>query len=420
MAPARSQSLDTQISRLINQGRFDEAQALFEANAPSEADRHFFVGRLLKSQGLLIPAIASFQMALEREPGHLNARRELTHSLVIVGRFSDAQLNLDILGREDLTPSMQPIYAGFQRLIDENKPAGASASFALVPSSNINRGTSETVFETSLGSGLISEDSRETSGLGVRVGLHGFLRNRLSERLRLVLKADLWATKYSEKAFDTLQAKLTAMLEGRSERLRWSLAPYLRQDWSREEIGPSLAPDERFTASLRAVGAELKLQFFLDEANSVQLGVLTEDRRYPVSGFQDGRYNQVRIDYARRLADDLTFGLGLALNTGRPEPAHLRYDGTELNASIRKIFSGTVDTSFGLAIGHRAFEGDYPLRTTPRNDDYWRINLGYRNADWSVLGSVPSFTCSYTRAHSNIEFFDYDVSECQLAFERRF
>ncbi|MDJ0640820.1 MAG: surface lipoprotein assembly modifier [Paracoccaceae bacterium] len=419
-SPAMSQSLDTQISRLINLGRYAEAQALLEASDPDEEDRLFFIGRVLKSRGFLMQAIELFQNALEIDPRHINARRELTHSLILARRFAEAQRNLDMLDRDDPTPAMRPVYDTFQRLIDENKPAGMSASFALVPSTNINRGTAETIFQSNLGSGLISEDDRQTSGIGVQIGVHGFLRNRLSEHLRLVLMADLWATKYSDSDYDNLQSKLTASLQGRSSNLRWSLAPYVRQKWSTENTGSSLAPIEEFTNSLRAAGAELNLQFQLGDKNAVQLGLLTEERHFPAASFQDGRYDQLRFSYSRRLTDSLWLAGGLSLSPDRPDPAHLRYDGTELNGSIRKVWSKTLDTSLGISFGQRTFEGDYPFRDAPRKDDYWSLSAGVRNTEWTIMGNVPGITCSYGRTSSNIEFFDYNVTECQIVFERRF
>ena len=80
---------------------------------------------------------------------------------------------------------MRDGYRRFLAMIRRRKPFGVSGYFSMLPSTNVNRGTAETVFQTSIGEFAIDESSQAMSGLGLVVGFSGYGRHALSGDTRV-------------------------------------------------------------------------------------------------------------------------------------------------------------------------------------------------------------------------------------------
>ena len=70
--------------------------------------------------------------------------------------------------------------------------------------------------------------------------------------------------------------------------------------------------------------------------------------------------------------------------------------------------------------GIRDFEGNYPLTTSPRDDDYGRLNFGVQHAKFTYRGFAPRLNCSHTINRSNVAFYDYNATDCQVGLSRDF
>lgn len=157
------------ISRLISTGQIEAARIVLEAQSPSEADRLFFEGRVLKAQRKFPEAIRVFRQVLQIDPNYINARRELAHTLLLNRDYGPAEYHFDALLQIDQNEQMRDGYRGFLNVIEQNKPVGFSGYFSLLPSTNVNRGTANTVFDTTLGQFVIDPNSQAESGVGVQL-----------------------------------------------------------------------------------------------------------------------------------------------------------------------------------------------------------------------------------------------------------
>lgn len=182
---ASAQNIDSAISQLNSSGRIQEAQELLNSTDASVNDKVFFIGSVLKAQRQYAKAIAVFREILARDPCYLNAGRELAHTYLLVGSFGEAEYQFKLLQEIDPLPQMQPVYRRYLQVITKNKPSGVSGTFALVPSSNVNRGSALSEFDDGLGTAKISEDSKAKSGVGLQLGLSGFFRKTLDRQSRL-------------------------------------------------------------------------------------------------------------------------------------------------------------------------------------------------------------------------------------------
>lgn len=417
---ASAQNIDSAISQLISVGKVKEAQELLNASNPSINDKVFFIGRVLKARREYAKAIAVFREILIREPGYLNARRELAHTLLLARQFEVAEFHFKQLQEVDPSPQMQQVYRRYLQVIANNKPYGISGSFAVVPSTNVNRGTSLSEFEDGFGNAQISEDSKAKSGIGLQLGLSGYFRKILDRKSRLTFNWSLLGLKYRDKDFDTAMARLSATYEKTTEWGRWSVSPYVRNDWARQDVKVEAETVSEFGTKTRSVGLQFAVQRKLSPRDTLTLSATGEARDYPVADYQNGPFYNLSASFSRRLRPDLTYTVGLSADRSLPRLDHLKYDGLKASASVGKIWSSGLQTSFGVNVGTRAFSGDYIFRDYPRSDDFWGVSVSLFSPKLVIRGLAPRLSCSYTRNRSNIEFFVYDVRECQISLTRNF
>ena len=160
IVPASAQNADNLISRLISVGRVDDARRILESTDPG-----------------------------------IN---ELAHTFLLAGELDIAEFHFRRLLDVDPEPAMHPVYRRYLAVIARNKPVGISGSMALVPSSNVNRGSSLIEFEDDFGRAVISEDSRAQSGTGLQLGLSGYVRRIIDRDSRLTFNWALLGVVYRE------------------------------------------------------------------------------------------------------------------------------------------------------------------------------------------------------------------------------
>ena len=415
-----AQSLDTILSRLISTGQYPQAQALLEANNPSADDKAFFAGRVLKSQRQYDKAIAVFRAILIRDPGYLNARRELAHTLMLDKQFEVAEYHFEQLLEIDRNPKMQAAYRRFLAVIAQNKPYGVSGMLAFAPSSNVNRGTTYSTFTDEYGNAVISEDSKAKSGIGLQFGVNGYFRKILSPRSRLTFNWSAQGVKYRDSAFDTATLRLSATYQKITEWGSWTVTPFARNTWTEEDLDPGFGEDLRYTTSSRSLGIGYGFQRKLSDRDTLSFYVSGEYRDYPLTTTQDGAFYYTTLGLDRRLRPDLSVGAGVQLERSDAAAGQLAYKGVKLTGSATKVWKNGLRTGFGVNFGKRDFDDNYFLRAYPRKDDFWGVSVSLFNPKFAWRGMAPELTCSYTRNRSNVEFFVYDVAECQISLIRNF
>lgn len=417
---ACAQNLDSAISQLISVGQINEARQLLNTSNPSTNDKVFFIGRVLKAQRRYAEAIAVFREILLRDPGYLNARRELAHTLLLAGQFEVAEFHFKHLLEIDPSPQMQPVYRRYLQVIARNKPSGISGTFALVPSSNVNRGSALSEFDDGLGTAQISEDSKARSGVGIQLGLSGYFRKTLDRQSRLTFNWALLGLKYKDDDFDKAMARLSVAYERTTDWGRWTVTPYLRNDWARQDVEVGAETVSQFGTKTRSAGLQFAVQRKLSSRDTLTVSATGEARDYPVADYQNGPVYNVSTSFSRRVRPDLTYSIGLSADRSFPRLPHLQYDGLKASASVGKIWTSGLQTTVGVNVGTRDFNGNYIFRDYPRSDDFWGVSVSLFSPKLTIRGLAPRLTCSYTRNRSNIEFFVYDVQECQISLTRNF
>lgn len=396
------------ISRLISTGQIEAARVALEIENPSQADRVFFEARILKAQRRFPEAIRTFRQVLQIDPNYINARRELAHTLLLNRDYSPARFHFEELLKLDQNDQMRDGYRGFLNVIDQNKPIGFGGYFSILPSTNVNRGTTNTVFDTNLGQFVIDPNSQAESGVGVQLGVSGYFRHLTSPMSRISLNWGISGTKYEEERYNNAVGNLALLYEQITQSGSWFVSPYLRKTWREDD------------ADNNARGLRVGLTHRLNDQNHLGFSISHEYRDYAVQDYQDGTFTSTSISLNHQINPSLSISGGFGFERSAPEANHLKYHGRKLFAGVSKAWEGGLQTSFGLEYGIRDYVGDYPLTYSPRDDDFYKISIGVQHSRIDIQGFTPRLSCSHTINQSNVVFYDYNATECQATISRNF
>lgn len=411
LALGDTSSIDQQVSQLIAQGKLEEAKKLHDQTSSSPSDRLFFDGRVLKAAGNYQQAIDTFREILRLDPGYINARRELAHTLLLARQYSASAFHFEDLIKLDQSEVQRKGYRHFLNVIDQNKPFGVSGQFALLPSTNINRGTGNSKDD---GGGNIGDESRRNSGVGAFASISGFYNRRIGQNAKFTLRSNLSTSLYENKRYDSATGRFSVGYERATKGLRWNIAPFVQYNIRVDD-------NDSF-----ALGARFGLQKRLNQRTTLVFSASHEYRKYPslVNDSNDGPRSGASLGFQYRLRADLSFSGGVSTERNRPNILHAQYDEYAVFVGASKAWKGGLNTSLRLSAGSRDFIGDF-LRfgssdTSPRADDYYRVSISGYNSRWNYAGFTPTLSCSYTKNLSNVALFDYSATECKLAATRNF
>ena len=404
-----NETVGSQILQLINTNQFDEARALFQTQNPTAAEQAFFEGRVLKVQGRLDEAIAAFRQSITLDPSNMAARRELAHTLLLDGQYDTSEYFFETLLDIDPNLAMHDGYRRFLSIIRQNKPFGVNGHFALIPSSNINRGTTNTVFNTDSATFVIDAEAQEDAGVGVQIGVSGFARMSPDDQSRWTLLGSIIGTGYEAEIHNNVVSSVSLSYGRGYENGRWSLGPYLSHTWREDDADQNI------------IGLQFGINHRLGEQTSLAVIANQEYQQFPNQSYKDGPNTRLAFTLGYQFDPSLAVRGTVKLEVSRPEALHLQFDGYSFGASLSKAWEGGLSATLSLDAGRRDYVGIYPLTSSPRGDDYASVAFSVQNSQFRLMERfTPRLTCSHTVNRSNVAFFDYNTTECQAALTTEF
>ena len=397
------------IASLIRGGNAQAAYLELANSSPTRADLLFFRALILQNLGQFDEAISLLSEALIENPNHLNARRELASTLFLQKKYRLAEQSFQELIEIDGTPEMQSVYLGFINRIRAQQPFGISGHFSILPSSNVNRGTENLIFDSRIGDFVINPESQAVSGIGLQAGVFGFYRTAPNSKSQNIISWGLNGTAYEASVYNAATATLRFTHETLlSDVTKISFGVHSRYTWREDD------------ADNGAIGVSFALLHALSPKNRLSFGVNYDQIEYFHQPHNTGPLANVSIGYTHQESPSLSYSIGTNISWRDTNVEHAAYTGFGINAGVKKEWTGGYITGISLNAGFRDYEGDFPLAGEARKDVYYGLSLSIQNNNWNFKGFVPRASCSYTHNQSNIEFYQYDVSECNISFNKRF
>ena len=390
----------------------DDAEFLLEGVRPGEGDvdeLDFLRGSIALKRGDWQAAIGRFRAMLARDPNLLRVRLDLALAYFNAGEDSSAAYHFrQALGAEDLPAAARAKALTFLELIRRRKTWSVSGSLALAPDSNINNATSARLIELFGLPAQLSEDARESSGVGVIANISGGYEARLAPDLRFRTAGSLQTRTYGQSEFNDRTVSFRA-------------GP--RFFFERFDLRPEL------TVQGRHLGGE---------TYSRSAGVkLSSDWLVAPAWRLNGSVGMERVAYETFLGDGTIVAATLGLAHAYGQATVLRANAAfrresldrdayswreyivDLSAS-RELPAGFV-VSGGPSYRWRAYDGPLlSLSRVPREDETWaaRITVSNRHIAW--YGFMPEITVRFEERDSNVALYDYARSVAELGVVRTF
>lgn len=303
---------------------------------------------------------------------------------------------------------MQQQYAQALRIIQQKIPSGISASFSIIPSSNINRGTTNAVIQTGLGPFQISPSSQEQSGIGLQLGLTGFLRIPTGDAGLLTFSASAVETFYSKSEFNVFQPSLSANYQSTNENGVWSINLFARKAF--REVG----------SDYTTLGAQFSGRRKLDGPNILTYSVLGQNVEYETDTSLSGPTINFDLGLQRQVTPTSAVSGGVRIARGLPEVDHLKYRSASIYAGISKNWTGGWATFTGVEVGTRWYDANFTALPFKRDDSFLTLSGTVLNSTFSWQGFSPRVSCSIQKNISNVAFYDFTATECNIQMTRDF
>ena len=431
---------------------------------PEDTDAHFFRGMAAAYTASLPPdrpgapendearralrdeAVASYRHILELRPGLAGARLELARVLFQRGRCRAPPESLleHLLGDDcdaaahhfrralagGLPEEIAALVTRYLAEVQARKRVSGQFGLAIAPDSNVNAGTAARTFTSRLrnpftGESLefeISEETRETSGIGAVVSASGEYRHPVAFRVaensatRLRLGGSLYRREYGGRRFDDMILAAYAGPELLFPRGRASL---LVEAERRRSAGRTVS---------RGLGPRLEGGLRIGERLWLGGGIERIERRHRTARSFDGPRTDLDFDLAFSATPAITLGARGGWQRSRTErPAsssRTRRIGGFVAADLPPVLGVT---GFGVALFHDVLftgydEADYFAITPEAREDRTSISrLSASNDHIELFGFVPALTLVHERRETNIgEVFDYRRNRAEITLRRLF
>ena len=401
---------------LFKKGELAEAEAILRsfANAPPEnidVDRMAFLTGLLAAQkGDMQAAVDIFRSILARKPELVRVRLELARVLFEVKDDGPSAYHFRLALSGDLPDDVKNTVRGYLRQIEARKTFYVRFSAGLVPNSNINTGPNDTTVRLF---GLVpfdlSEDARQTSGIGVSSSLSVTALPKITDNWRLEATGAVRALDYENIAFDDVFLSLEAGPRFDGKRLK---ASFLATASERYFAG------DRLTTTF---GSRLVLTTPLAQRTRFSVRASYAEADYHNTDNQDGPIYGGGITLSQSLNRRSFAGGSLQLTRQETEAETLRNTQYAISLFYSRELPYGITARVSPQYVYRPFEAAAAINNgVTRLDRLYGVSLDLTKRDLSWYGFAPIVSYSYLHNTSTIELFEYDQHRVNLGLTRIF
>ncbi|MGB1234939.1 MAG: surface lipoprotein assembly modifier [Planktomarina sp.] len=405
------------LAQLVRSGQSNIARQQLAASNPTQADILFLDALISKNERDFGKTILLLEQVLILKPNHLNARREKAHVLLLAGKYDLAERNIRELQRFDTGQGMANVYNTMLRSIQAGRPFGISGQFALLPSTNVNRGTFSTKINNNLTTGA---NSKATTGVGVQLGVNAYARMFLTDGSQNRVDVALTSTTYAARQFNSAVASVQFSHRRQlNPKTVVSFGPYWRFILSENDLWSEVTGIDEPDSDRRDYGFAANINRSVDAKTRVTAALKYEYQNYFYRPSETGHFVQGTLAATHSTSPSLRYSTGLQLSRSTAQRDDLQYRGIKLTTGVERIFKGGTVIGATVNLGTRNYDGAIAGFPT-REDTFGGVSVSFQNNQLQFNGLTPRTTCTYSRNKSNIALYQNKITECYLGVTKRF
>jgi hypothetical protein len=347
-----------------------------------------------------------------RQPGNRALRFKYAQTSYQAGRHNAAKYHLQILMRTSHSEvELRQLQKAYRTVLSDS-PWSFGLNFSFLPSTNINKTSSNEVFDTLLGQFLISNGGTEESGLGARLGVRLGYDTALESGASLSYGLELNRNQYPTDRLNNFDGTVRLTFGQRTINGSTQISPYIRRTLYDASEGNS--------SDFIRYGMQLSHQYYLTDKSSVT-GTLTAERRdYDNLDYLDGNFISTSISYRGPITEDYSLNVRLRISNSAPEQEHLRYFGADLWGEVTHSIDNIGTIGLNANLGMRQYQADFPALGAAREDLSAGIGVSFSSPHIKVFKTTPKLSCRFQQNWSNVGLYDFTSTDCAVSFEHKF
>ncbi|MEP2987672.1 MAG: surface lipoprotein assembly modifier [Parasphingorhabdus sp.] len=389
--------------QLIRQKQYQTALPLVEAlrQVPDlKMQQQFLAGFIAVETGDLKGAISNFRGILEENPGQTRVRLELARAYLMSGKESAADYHFRLAQNDDNLPDeIARTIRNTRSILRDQRVWRFSFDFGFAPDTNINGATNAETIDFNFGPIkqrlTLSDEARETSGIGQTAGFSGGVRLKANEKLAFLFDADSRMINYKGTASDDIVSQLAFGPEFKlGSYTSVSVQAVGQQRW----FGGSLAT--------REYGGRLGLQKVLSQGQRMGMELDARKIDSKLSDSYSGWRLGANATYEHLIGKSLIASASVFARRDLLESKSF----SSLNYGLNLGIGGELPLGFNAgvsgSISRSVFDEAIIFYSAEKRSDwrsYARAYVGNRKVRF--LGFSPSIDYNYSRVDSNYDLY---------------
>ncbi|MEG3123549.1 tetratricopeptide repeat protein [Sphingomonas sp. GB1N7] len=400
--------------RALREDRSAEAEALYLAltrdpDLEIRTEARFRLGMILAGQKRYRDAALVFRKLLDEKPGAARVRLELARALTLMGDPDGARRQLRQAQSAGLPQDVATVVDQFANALRSTKHFGGSIELALAPDSNINRATSAKTLDTVIAPLTLDRDARERSGLGVKLGGQGYVRQALGSTISMLGRVSASANLYQQGRFNDVSVSLAA-------------GPDVTLNTGKDRIQPAAIASNRYYGGAlyaQTLGGTVNWTHAVGRRGQIQVDLSGAQSRYALNDLQSGALYNGALTVERAFTP--RFGASLTLSADRQSannPGYATRSGGGSALLWRDLGRATIYGT--LSYRHLGSDERLFLYLRSRTDDFARIGIGASFRKLSLAGLAPVMRLAYEHNRSTVGIYDYRRASVEFGVTRAF
>lgn len=349
---------------------------------------------------------------LSQNPQNRTVRFRHAQASYQVGNHDAARYHLQQLMRTSPNArDLEKLYEAYAIVVAKS-PWSFGLNFSFLPSTNVNKTSSNEIFETPLGPLLIAGGGAEESGVGVRYGARVNYESILSTDASLTYGFEINRNQFPADRLNNIDGTIRLSWRKVSLSGQTTVAPFVTRH--------IYEVTERTSSNSTRYGLQVGHEHFLTFDSSIT-GMFTAERRdYDDKKYLDGSFFSTSLSYQNRVSDSYHVRFQTGISASTPQEDHLRYTAITFSGELTRSVKSLGSIGINIGLGKRAHKANFPLLGKTREDRSASIGFSFRPQKLRVLGASPKVSCVLQKNRSNIALYEYKSTDCTLTFERNF
>ena len=397
--------------RLIDAGRYDEAQLLLDRLKEDNAggvERDFLDGMIAMARKDYGTAERLFRRILEGDPNLVRVRLELARTLFLARKDEEADYHFKLAIAQHPPKAVIANIARYREAIRTRRAWRFNINLGIAPDSNINSATDKERLDILGLPFKLDPGARARSGTGLIAGADASIRLFRDSKLPLYLGVYGRMLRYPDHDFDDIYIGGEAGPEFRLSGGRLRIAATGLERWyGGKHLLTSLGGRLNFD---KVIGGKLGLETWLSTRHNAY------SRRSDVDGWDIEAGMS-----ANRALSPSTLGFAYAsVQRGiANDPGQSNWQG-RIGCGVLKEVGWGLRPQIALEVGRQINDAPLALFNKTRRD--WRLqaSASIYKRDWNVAGFAPSLRLIYSRNFSTVDLYDQKRIRAEFGVAKAF